>query len=299
MTDGLSARDTLAPRPLRPVRDLAGIRVRDASGVPVGALWGALADGETGLLRYLDIAIETMPRHVLVPIGHARLRENLRTATAPPAAHDDVIADSPGDDDTHEVRLRAALLEELIAIPAFQPEQRIDESYEHSVLRAHGAIFHGERYYAHPAFDHRGLYAGRHPIARDEGARADAGLQPLRQLSGYRIAREEPDVRGWPVLGSDGQLGVIADLIVDVDAEDVRYIVLDHDGRRVLLPIGFIDVDVDAEHIMAPGLRTDDLPHLPAYRGGTVERVFEQQARDAIAEQLSGTRLYDLPDYRG
>lgn len=298
MTDGHPARDTRPPRPLRPVRDLAGIRVRDASGVPVGALWGALADGETGLLRYLDIALESMPRHVLVPIGHARLRETLRAATAPPAAHDDAVVDDRHTDDTHEVRLRAALLEELIAIPAFQPEQRVDETYEHALLRAHGAIFHGERYYAHPAFDHRGLYAGRHPIARDEGVRADAGLQPLRQLNGYRIAREEPDVRGWPVIGADAPLGITADLIVDVDAEDVRYLVLERDGRRVLLPIGFLDVDVDTERIIAPSLYADDVAHLPVYRGGSVERAFEQQARDAIEEQFSGPRLYDLPDYR-
>lgn len=276
MADGLFTDDTIAPRSLRPVRDLSGIRVRDASGVPVGALWGALADGETGLLRYLDIALESLPRHVLVPIGHARLREN----------------------ETHEVRLRAALLEELVAIPAFQPEQRIEQTYEHEVLRAHGAIFHGERYYAHPAFDHRGLYAGQHPIERDEGARADAGLHPLRGLSGYRIARDEPDVRGWPLTGTDGQLGIIADLIVDIDAEEVRYIVLDHDGRRVLLPIGFLDVDVEAEHVSAPGLRADDLPHLPAYRGGVVERDMEQRVREAIAAQFSGPRIYDLPDYR-
>lgn len=284
MIDDISAPGTTPIDALRPVRDLAGLDVRDASGMSIGALWGALADAQTGLIRYLDIALAGAPRHVLVPIGHARLRY--------------MDTDHGADDASHEVRLRAALLEELTAIPAFEPAQQVDEEYEHALLRAHGQLFHGERYYAHPSFDHRGLYAGRHPIARDEGARVDRGLRPLRSLPGYRIVPEEPDVRGWLLVGEgDVRLGVISDLIVDLDAEQVRYVVVD-DTRSVLLPIGFLDLDIEGERVVASGMRHDDIALLPAYAGGPVERVLEEQVRVAIEEAFRGTRRYELPDYR-
>jgi hypothetical protein len=277
MTNRFLARDTMPAQVLRPVRDLAGIGVRDASGVGIGALWGALADAQTGLIRYLDIALERTPRHVLVPIGHARLREQ---------------------DDDQEVRLRAALLEELTAIPTYEPAQHVDEQYETSLLDAHGQLFHGERYYAHPSFDHRGFYAGRNPITRTEGARADSGLQPLRELDGYRIVADEPDIRGWPLVGSaSDSLGVVADVIVDVDAEEVRYLAIENE-RTVLVPIGFLELDAARERVIAPGMRADDLTLLPDYAGGPVERIVEEQVRHAIAEAFRGTRRYELPDYR-
>ncbi len=280
-------------RPLRPVRDLAGIRVRDASGVTIGSIWGALADAYTGLIRYVDVALEAPPRHVLVPIGHARLR-----ATAPESVNGGVTR--PGAlSDAHELRLRAALLEELTAIPAYAPAGSIDDSYEHALLHAHGQLFHGERYYAHPAFDHRGFYAGTHPIARDPGQPGDSGLQPLRSLRGYRLAREEPDVRGWPLAGEQGeQLGVVSDLVVDVDAGTVRYAAIERAGRRVLLPVGFLDIDVEAARVVAPGLRDADLAALPAWDGSSVERWFEDEVRSTIEASFRGERRYVLPDFR-
>lgn len=279
MSERLSV-DAHAPRPmLQPVRDLAGVAVRDASGIPVGRLWGALADIETGLVRYLDVALEPVPRHVLVPIGHARMHEQKNEP---------------------EVRLRAALFEELAEIPAFDPDAPLDARFESDVLHAHGRLFHGERYYAHPAFDHRGRYAGTHLIERDTGARADAGLHALRKLRGFRIVRDEPDVRGWPLLGDAGsQLGRISDLIVDVDAQDVRYVVLaSDDGRQVLLPIGFLEIDDDAAAMRAPGLAPEDVDRLPAYDGRAVERAFETAVRDALEGSFTGARRYGLPDYR-
>lgn len=287
----MNDRHSETERPLRPVRDLAGIHVRDASGVTIGSIWGSLADAHTGLIRYLDVALDDPPRHVLVPIGHARLRAMETTNGG--------VTRAGTLSDAHELRLRAALLEELTAIPAYTPAGNVDEGYEHALLRAHGQLFHGERYYAHPAFDHRGFYAGPHPLAREPGEPADSGLQPLRRLRGYRLAREEPDVRGWTVVGeAEEPLGVVSDLIVDVDAETVRYAAVDRDGRRVLLPVGFLDMDVDGARVVAPGLRAADLAPLPAWDGGTVERWFEDEVRGTIEEAFRGARRYTLPDFR-
>jgi hypothetical protein len=278
MIDRLEVPAGSPARALRPVRDMAGLSVKDASGLHVGSIWGALADEETGLIRYLDMSLTDEPRHVLVPIGHARIYDY----------HEET-----------EVKLRAALLEELQEIPPFNPEASVDDAIEREVLEAHGRLFHGERYYAHPSFDHRGLYAGAHPIAREAASApgADTALRPLRELRGYRLARGEPDVRGWNVVGAVGALGTISDLIVDPAAEQVRYVVVEHDGERVLLPIGFLRLDVDAERVRAPGVLPADIEHLPRYQGGAVERATEEATRSALMQQFDGARRYQLPDF--
>ncbi|MHB1169137.1 MAG: PRC-barrel domain-containing protein [Longimicrobiales bacterium] len=289
-------------RPLRPVRDLAGIVVRDASGVSIGSVWGALADARTGLIRYIDLSLKESDRHVLVPVGHARLKSRDVAADEADDADGGVVTTSIRTDDVasaYELRLRAALLEELTAIPPYTPSGEIDEEYENTLVRAHGELFHGERYYAHPAFDHRGFYAGAHPLARDHGVSVDSGLEPLRSLRGYRIAREEPDVRGWPLVGADGAgLGTVRDLIVEVDAEQVRYLAIQHDTRRVLLPIGFLEIDTDNARVLAPALRPDDMLALPTWTGGTVERPHEEEVRDALERVFHGPRRYEMPDFR-
>ncbi len=286
-------------RPLRPVRDLAGIRVRDASGVAVGAAWGALADARTGLIRYVDVSLAEAGRHVLVPIGHARLKPRAGADAA--RDEDGAVTDVRTDDiaASYELRLRAALVEELAAIPPYTPARAIDDEYETALVHAHGELFHGERYYAHPSFDHRGFYAGAHPLTRGQGVGVDSGLEPLRSLHGYRIAREEPDVRGWQLVGADGaELGVVRDLIVDVDAEQVRYLAVQQDTRRVLLPIGFLDIDTRRSQVRAPALDSGDLLQLPAWSGGTVERPQEEAVRDALEALFRGPRRYELPDFR-
>jgi hypothetical protein len=144
--------------PLRSVPDLRGTATQDASGVSVGRLWGSLAEADTGLLRYLDLQLSSRPRHVLVPIGHARLREHDGPAVLRP------------------------LLEDLEAVPEYDPGQHeLDDEYEQELLEQHGRAYHGERYYAHPAFDHTGLYAGTHPILRTAQLGTGEMLRPLSE----------------------------------------------------------------------------------------------------------------------
>ena len=267
--------------PLRTVADLRGLETEDASGVRVGRVWGALAEADTGLLRYLDLQLERSARHVLVPIGHARLRE------ATPHTR---------------VRLRAALLEELEAIPAYVPDaEHITDPYERALLEAHGRAYHGERYYAHPAFDHSGLFAGEHPIVRAPTSEPlPTRLVPLCDLPDYRVAEGEPDIRGWEVIGAaHDALGTVQDLIVDPAAEKVRYLVVDHDGREVALPIGLAQLDDGNEQVRIPSLSPADLTAVPGWTGGALERTDEEAIRAALHRQVNGRRRYQLPDFAG
>lgn len=278
LTESETAADTTV---LRAVPDLRGLRVEDASGIPVGELYGALAEAESGLLRYLDLALESTDRHVLVPIGHARVQDADREPS---------------------IRLRAALLEQLERVPPFPADvAHIDDPFERALLEAYGRTFHGERYYAHPAFDHDGIFAGEHPIIGDGGADMDeVMLQRLSYLAGWRVAAGEHDIRGWPLVlrESDRRLR-ITDLVIDTAAERVRYVVVEMPGGGArLVPIGFLHIDADANVVRTDALTLDDVAELPAYGGGGVTREYEERVQAALRRLLSGSRRYLLPDYR-
>jgi hypothetical protein len=263
------------------VPDLRGVRVEDASGIPVGALFGALAEAETGLLRYIDLELKTLDRHILVPIGHARVTRDQREAPC--------------------IRLRAALLEQLEQVPPFAADvDHIDDPFERALLEAYGRTFSGERYYAHPAYDHSGIFVGDHPVVSDDGAGAEP-LSRLSYLSGWRVASGEPNIRGWPlVLAGDGTRLEVNDLIIDTRAKRVRYVVLptpDSKGAR-LIPIGFLRVDGDAREVVAAGFTAADIVELPPYLGGGVTRAGEDSVNAAIRRIFSGRRRYLLPDFR-
>jgi hypothetical protein len=265
---------------LRAVPDLGGLAVEDATGIPVGKLFGALVETETGLVRYIDLSLDGLDRHVLVPIGHARVMQE--------------------DGEGPCIRLRAAMLEELEQIPPFPAEVgHIDDPFERALLEAYGRSFHGERYYAHPSYDHRGVYAGEHPVVGEEEIEDDTALKRLSYLPGWRVAKGEADIRGWPLRLDDGAEVEIRDLVVEPAAEAVRYTVVDTaDGKGSrLLPIGLLSIDADARVVHTDCLTAAELDGLPPYEGGGVARPHEDQVHAAI-RRVSGTRRYRLPDFR-
>ncbi len=275
-----------APEPLSQVSDLRGTPVVDVDGSGIGSVFGALAEVNSGLIRYIDVAIDSLPKHVLVPIGHARVDREEGGA---------------------RMKLRAATLEDLDAVPTYDPsEGSVDEPFERSVLSSLGRLFYGERYYAHPSYDHNGLYAGDHPIVRtgeQAAAQADpllTNLMPLRGLGGYRIADGAPDVRGWDVVAGDGvHVGRVSDLVVDTEAETVRYVVISDDsGPGALVPVGYSRVDKRNQRVELPVLVPTDLAALRVYtEGEPISRVVENAVRTTLEELLSGPRRFDRADF--
>lgn len=265
--------------PLRASGDLDELPVYDAEGVPIGQTFGVLTDAETGLVRYFDVSLDERHRHVLVPVGHARLEKHLGRL---------------------RIRLRAAAALDLEQIPEYEPHVPwSDDNFQNELLTAFGRLFQGERYYAHPAYDHTGLYAGKHPILREPLApAAPAGLRRLSRVSQYRIADGEPRITGWDVIGERGaRIGTVTDVIFDADAEQVRYVVLkrETDDIEVAVPVGY--AVVRSREIMLPFI-SDDLDRLPAAPEDELTRAEEARLRIALDSVLSGTRRFARPDFR-
>jgi sporulation protein YlmC with PRC-barrel domain len=282
-TTPIDGPDPGEPFAVRPVPDLAGVTVVDADGQHAGTIYGALADATSGLIRYLDVALEGTDRHILVPLGHTRITRSLTGVTT---------------------ELRAARRGDLRNIPSYEPHQRkIDGAYERDLLKAHGRLFRGERYYAHPAYDHDGLYAGEHPIIRGVELPETTGtLQRLEEVPGYQVAAGEPDIRGWPLVDKEGvRAGVIQDLLFDPDAEKVRYTLVQPstDTALIPVPIGFQRVEVSERIVRAPTLTRADIEAIPHYFPGHFTRAEEERLLEILEGRLDHGRHFDRPDFYG
>ncbi len=303
------------PATLHAVRDLAGLPVDDVAERPVGEVYGLLIEEGSGLIRYLDIAERAQERHVLAPIGHTRLEDHA---------------------DGTRVRLRAAMREDLAEIPAYdRTDPRLDEAYESVVLAAYSALFYGERYYAHPAYDHHALYAGLHPVvaARTDGGSRLVALSTLVPPAAAAAAEADAatahddaaaavgpaaSVLGAEVRAADGvHAGRVVDLLVQRDTGLPRYGVVEReDATRVPIPIGYLTRApagaggapggeaqaapraASRERVRLQGLRAAELASFPVMEpGATLDRDGEDALRAALERALSGERRFDRIDF--
>ena len=87
-------------------------------------------------------------------------------------------------------------------------------------------------------------------------------LTRLQDAPDYQLAEGEPDVRGWKVFDSNCQsLGSIDTLILDTDANEIRYLSVTGNGRKRMVPVGMVDiVEVDKQVLLKPNTRFETLP---------------------------------------
>jgi len=70
---------------------------------------------------------------------------------------------------------------------------------------------------------------------------------PMRVAKGWSVDGRDPNPIGLPVLGADGvQGGTVVDVWVDQGEPQIRYLELDSNGRRILLPITLARVGKDS-----------------------------------------------------
>jgi uncharacterized protein (TIGR02271 family) len=124
-------------------------------------------------------------------------------------------------------------------------------------------------------------------MRRDEMDRA----VPLGQLSGYEVADDDPDVRGWEVIAADGRrLGQVDELLVDTEAMKVRYLDVDLDrglvagaDRHALIPVGYARLEPALRRVFTDALPSTRLETLPAYPHGPVARDMEESFQRPFA----------------
>jgi hypothetical protein len=276
--------------PLVPTGDLAGLRTHDVEDRPVGALFGALSEQPTGLIRYLDVELDGPEKHVLVPIGHARI-------------------DTGGVEP--RVRLRAATFEDLLAVPEYRPDRtEVDAGYHERLLEAYGRVFYGAHYYAHPSFDHDTVFGGAGQVdavsttgpadGDGVGAGAAATVQPMSRLPERGAARIGRNLLGRRVVDSRGEaVGEVTDLLVETRSHAPRYALIDltQPPRSTAVPLGFLDARADGEELIVRALTADEVRLLPPCEG-SLTRQQENRIRTFIEGRLSGERTFQRPDFR-
>jgi uncharacterized protein (TIGR02271 family) len=96
-------------------------------------------------------------------------------------------------------------------------------------------------------------------------------LEPLSELHGFTIEKDDPDPRGWTVVSQQGQrIGKVDDLIVDKTLMKVRYLVVDREDttsregitdRHVLVPINDVDVHASSRQVVARTWTGSEMPY--------------------------------------
>ena len=124
-------------------------------------------------------------------------------------------------------------------------------------------------------------------------------LLPLSNSKDFKVAKDNPDVRGWRVVGSDGEsLGLVKDLIVDTQEMKVRYLALTADkrfyndsyDRYLLVPIGAAALDKKGNNVFVSSIDSKTILNYPTYQGGPITEDYELAVRNA-SNNIIGGRL--------
>jgi photosynthetic reaction center H subunit len=142
-----------------------------------------------------------------------------------------------------------------------------------------------------------GVGSGAYALRDDTPDLTEAGdprIRPLRVATHFSIAKGDPDPRGMPVIGCDGeQGGVCKEVWVDTAEPQVRYLEIDAGGKRVLAPMPLCNVRgkkgiIEVESIT--GAQFKDAPTLKSYDQITLAE------EDRVVAYLGAGKLYATPD---
>lgn len=133
-------------------------------------------------------------------------------------------------------------------------------------------------------------------------------LRRLRDLIDFEVADDNPDVRGWAVRGGDGlALGVVFELIVELEAMKVRYLDVELDSKfcinnyenHILLPIGVASLDTEGDNVFVPALNAESVRNYPLYTEIQVTRDYEEAMLRAlgVAPLASDDQFYARDSY--
>jgi sporulation protein YlmC with PRC-barrel domain len=119
-------------------------------------------------------------------------------------------------------------------------------------------------------------------------------LQELDR-SNFEITKGDPDIRGWDVRYRNGEkIGSVEELIFDAKAKKVRYMVVDLDenelrleDRKVLIPIGFAELDKGNDDVMIPNVSVDQICSLPDYNRNSLSHEIERKISSVFGRKVN------------
>jgi sporulation protein YlmC with PRC-barrel domain len=125
------------------------------------------------------------------------------------------------------------------------------------------------------------------------------GLSPLRTLKEFRIAKGEPDIRGWSVRTLNGsEVGKVDDLLVDPEAGEVVMMDVEMRAseRHLQLPLRSAQLDHHAHRVIVDSgdvQRYSSLDEVPRDQDNALDRYFDErheQPRSVVDDRDHGAR---------
>jgi photosynthetic reaction center H subunit len=120
-------------------------------------------------------------------------------------------------------------------------------------------------------------------------------IVPLRAAPDFFLDPEDPDPRGWTVVGADGVVaGSIAETWVDRAEMLVRYLeVTLEGGGSVLLPFSFAEMSSRQQRIDVPAILAAQFADVPKLRSPDQVTLLEE---DRITAYYAGGLLFATPE---
>jgi len=124
-------------------------------------------------------------------------------------------------------------------------------------------------------------------------------IVPMRVASDFTVESRDPDPRGMPVVGGDGQVGgTISDIWVDRAEPQIRYLEIKAGpaGRQVLVPISFAAIDRWQRCVRVTALLGEQFDTVPGLENPDQVTLLEE---DRISAYYAGGTLYAEPSRLG
>jgi photosynthetic reaction center H subunit len=124
-------------------------------------------------------------------------------------------------------------------------------------------------------------------------------IVPMRVATDVYVAHEDPDPRGWDVVGLDGEIGgTLSDLWIDRSELQIRYLEVSVAGgtRSVLLPIPLVRFDAGRRQVKVASIPGARFATVPGTRNPNVVTFLEE---DKISAYYSSGHLYGTPSRFG
>jgi len=119
-------------------------------------------------------------------------------------------------------------------------------------------------------------------------------IVPMRVAKHFSVVDKDPDPRGMPVIGCDGQQGAVCkEIWVDLGEPQVRYLELDAKGKRVMLPINMCKVRKKKGQIDVASITGAQFADAPTIKSGDQITLAEE---DRVTAYYGGGTLYATPD---